>query len=158
MFCLEDKDASEAWKRWYREKEERRRAERLASFRECFRDLCASLRRTCVRVQCASHNLLHSFDAKADTHPLHDDHNEKAKIRSITVRLLSRVVSSRRRGYLKVDEDNLEDRHASEDLESLRLGETQVSRGVTEIVSKDSVVGTCLSCYGRPVCISAEQF
>ena len=161
MFCLEQTEHFEAWKHWYREEEERKRAERLASFKEYFRDLCTSLRRTRVRVQCVSHNLLHSFDAKADTHPLHngdDDHSEKARSRSITVRLLSRVVNSRRCGYLKVGKDSFKGRHASEDLESLWLGEKQVSGGVTEIVSKDSVVGTHLSCYGRPVCISAEQF
>jgi len=125
LFCLERSELWEAWKRWDREKKARKRAERLAFFKECFGDICASLRRTRVLVQCPSRNV-GRFDGEVDAHHLHcnsdGDHNGRGKSGSITVRLLSRVVNLRRRGYLKFDvDDNFEEGHTSEDLGWVRL-------------------------------------
>ena len=162
LFCPEREDGWEAWERQDRKKRARKRAERLASFKEHFGDLHASFRRACVQMRCASRNLVHSFDAKVDPRLLHRNrdsgHNGMVKSGSVTARLLSRVIKSQRHGYLKVDEVNCEDGQASEDLEWLRLGKTQVSCGVTEILFKDSVAGTCQGCHRKPVCISAERF
>ena len=162
LFFPEREDGWEAWERQDRKKRARKRAERLASFKEHFGDLHASLRRACVQVRCASRNLVHSFDAKVAAHPLHcngdSDHKRRVKSGSVNARLLSRVVNLQRHGYLKVDESNFEDGHASEDLEWPRLGKTQVSGGVTETLSEESVASTYQDCHRRPVCISAERF
>ena len=39
-------------------------------------------------------------------------------------------------------------------MDPVRLGKTQVFRGVTEILSMKTVVDTCPGCHRGPVCIS----
>ena len=154
MFCLDQRDVYEAWKRWDREQKARKRAERLALFKGRFGDAWASFRRTHILVQRPSHDV-DCFDAKVNGHQLH--HNW-GKSGSIMVRLLSPVVNLQQRGYLKIDDDGFEEGHTSDDLEWVRLEETHVSCGVTEILYKDPATSACLGCHCRPVCIPVKQF
>ena len=109
VFWIEPRDIYEASERRIREQMAKKRAEQLVFLKGCFVDVRASLRRTCVLVQCAS--------------------------RAVNSRQRGYLKIDENCNF----EEGPWEGHTSEDRRWVRSGEIQVSRGVSILFKDPAV-------------------